>query len=325
MTLIIENDTRRYIRDLARILTELYRYEGYDVYYRAPTVEELESWFRSMDPDYDPLETAVVETSKGIVVGYADAWVMDDYQPGYIRVIVDPILPEPLYTEAYASLLRWAGRTLAYYDRSVNPITIYAGREYSRSHITLESMLGGSLTQVDSGTLMEYRGSLSNPIPPGLVEELVVENPGETVVRELVEVVNDAFSIYPDHYPWSFERAWNYYSTRFGKSKGEFFIIVLRNKDTGEIAGMTEITYYDTAAGGKVGYVALLAVRRDYQRRGLGRYLLSRASAILRRIGVERLVLDSVPEARRMYEKLGFSPVFKWVKVRVPLEAVLSI
>lgn len=88
---------------------------------------------------------------------------------------------------------------------------------------------------------------------------------------------------------------------------------------------MTEITYYDTAAGGKVGYVSLLAVRRNYQRRGLGMYLLSRASSILRRIGVERLSLDSVPEARRMYEKLGFSPVFKWVKVRVPLEAVLLI
>ncbi len=325
MTLTVENDSRRYIRELARILVKLYEHEGYDKYYRRPTVGEIESWFRSLDPDYDPLETSVLRTSRGEIVGYADAWVTEDYHPGYIRVIIDPSLPEPLYREAYVILLRWAGRTLAYYDRSVNPATIYAGREYSRSHMILESIMGGSLTRVESGILMEYRGSLNNPIPPGTIDELVVENPSVTMVEELVEVVNDAFSIYPDHHPWSFERAWSYYSTQFSKLKGEFFIIILHNKYSGEIGGMAEITHYTTATGGKVGYVSLLAVRRNYQRRGLGKYLLSRAFAILKRMGVERLVLDSVPEARRMYEKLGFSPVFKWVKMRVPLETVLSV
>ena len=325
MPLVVENDSREYLEDLASILVKLYEYEDYGAYYRAPTVDELRSWYYSMEPDYDPRETAVLKTSKGRVVGYADAWAREDYQPGYARVIVDPSLPEPLYTRAYRALLRWAGETLAYYERSIGPATIHAGREYSRSHTTLRALLGGTLTEAVSAVLMEYRGSLENPLPPGLVEEVLLENPSMRVVRELAETVNDAFSIYPDHYPWSLERAWRYYTTRFNESKGEFFVIAARSRDTGEIAGFSEIEYYKASVGGRIGYVSLLAVKRRYQGRGLGKYLLSRASTILRRLGVEKLVLDSVPEARRVYEKLGFSPVFRWVKVRVPLGAVLSV
>ena len=325
MTLTIEYGLQRYIRDVAEILEKLYIYEGYDNYYKMPTIDEIRSWYSPTNSKYDPLETAVLKTSKGKVIGYAEARTPDDYKPGYTRVIVDPSLPEPLYTEALTILLRWSGRTLAYYDRSVNPITVYAGREHSRIHSAIESIMGGSLIPQDSAYLMEYKGVIANPIPPGLEEQLIIENPSEYAVRELVEVVNDAFSIYPDHHRWKFEEAWNYYNRQFNLDKGTFFIIILRNKDTGEIAGMTEILHYTTGSGRRVGYVSLLAVKRDYQRKGLGRYLLSRASIILKKININTLLLDSVPEARRMYEKLGFSYILKWVKARVPLEAILSI
>ena len=322
MPLRIKHDLLNYVNEASVLLSKLYRSDGYSDYYPKPSPEEIESWM-SNDPEYDPLETAILETDTGMVIGYALSWAMNEYKPGYARIILDPELPEPLYHEALLALIRWIGGTLAYYDRAIGPVSLYINREYSRLHLSILDIFGGSAVFSYAGSLMEFRGSLDIPIPPGLREEVIHALPDISVIEEFRRVVNDAFSIYPGHTEWSFERAWNYYNLMFNKYRGEFFVITLWAGN--EVAGFAEITHYETASGRRIGYVSLLATRREYQGRGIGSYLLARASRLLKRIGIDVLALDSMPKAQSLYEKLGFVPVIRSLKAMTPLEALLAV
>ncbi|MEB3806083.1 MAG: GNAT family N-acetyltransferase [Desulfurococcales archaeon] len=322
MPLRLSHNLLDYVNEASIILSKVYEENNYINYYPKPTPEEIESWLKS-DPEYDPLETAIAETSTGEVIGYAIAWVADDYEPGGGRVTIDPGIPEPLYTEALRLLLHWIGETLAYYDKAIDPATIYIGREYSRIHLAVENILGGRALYAHSGSLMEFRGSLGSTPPPGFREEVILNLPDISLVDEIRGVVNDAFSIYPGSGEWELTNAWNYYKLMFTEHPGEYFIVALLGEEG--LAGLVEINHYEVLGGRRVGYVSLLATRREYQGRGIGSYLLSRAKEALEHMGIDTLVLDSVPKAQPLYEKLGFTPVLRNLKAHVPVTALLSL
>ncbi len=59
-------------------------------------------------------------------------------------------------------------------------------------------------------------------------------------------------------------------------------------------------------AAGPVGVIGSVIVRDDYQRRGLGRYIMGHALDWLRAMGVRSVYLDATPAGRPLYTSLGF-------------------
>jgi len=59
-------------------------------------------------------------------------------------------------------------------------------------------------------------------------------------------------------------------------------------------------------AAGPVGMIGSVIVRDDYQRRGLGRYIMGYALDWLRAMGARAVYLDATPAGRPLYTSLGF-------------------
>jgi len=60
----------------------------------------------------------------------------------------------------------------------------------------------------------------------------------------------------------------------------------------------------------KAGWIGLLIVHPDHRGRGVGTMLMITAINYLKRIGVETIRLEAVPEAVRLYQRLGFVEEF---------------
>ncbi len=301
------------LEPIADILRRLYDVEGLADYYPYPEPADLRRWY--MDhPDWDPLESAKVVTERGVMAGYGFAYSPDDYENGFARVIVDPLLPPSIAREAAVALLRWAGSVLRLYDYSSEPVWLGIGKRLGYTWRLVWPLLSRWSQEETSGYLMVYDSRLEAPPVPGVIESVYVNMPPEAVIEEARDVVNDAFSAYPDHYEWTSENAYHYYATMYRMRRGEFFLLVAR--EYGEAVGIAEGRIYRSGTGRLIGYVSLLAVRRGFQGRGLGKRFLSVLSRIFRGMGAETMVLDSVPEARRVYESLGFSVVYEFSRVK---------
>ena len=61
---------------------------------------------------------------------------------------------------------------------------------------------------------------------------------------------------------------------------------------------------------GKAGWIGLLIVHPDHRGRGVGTMLMITAINYLKRIGIETIRLEAVPEAVRLYQRLGFVEEF---------------
>jgi ribosomal protein S18 acetylase RimI-like enzyme len=57
---------------------------------------------------------------------------------------------------------------------------------------------------------------------------------------------------------------------------------------------------------GKVGWVGMLIVDKEYRRRSVGTVLMKRAMSYLLDLGVETIKLEAVPEISSLYRRLGF-------------------
>jgi len=60
----------------------------------------------------------------------------------------------------------------------------------------------------------------------------------------------------------------------------------------------------------KAGWIGLLIVHPDHRGRGVGTMLMITAINYLKRIGIETIRLEAVPEAVRLYQRLGFVEEF---------------
>ncbi|WP_311043612.1 GNAT family N-acetyltransferase [Rhizobium lentis] len=59
----------------------------------------------------------------------------------------------------------------------------------------------------------------------------------------------------------------------------------------------------------RTGVVRLVAIRRDYQRQGLGRILMCEVEKLSAKHGLCRLELHAAPDAVPFYEKLGWAMI----------------
>ena len=75
----------------------------------------------------------------------------------------------------------------------------------------------------------------------------------------------------------------------------------------GRIVGTISTTPYDT----ELGWIGMLVVAPDRQRRGLGQQLMRAALDHLIARGTARIMLDASEEGRSLYRKLGFRELYK--------------
>jgi ribosomal protein S18 acetylase RimI-like enzyme len=125
--------------------------------------------------------------------------------------------------------------------------------------------------------------------------------------REVFDAVNEAFEDSWDHVPGRFDewRHWNLDNESFDP---ELWWLVY---DGAEIAGLCLCRPYE--AEPDMGWVASLAVRRPWRRRGIARALLLTAFREFKRRGFARVGLgvdaESLTGADRLYETAGMRPI----------------
>jgi ribosomal protein S18 acetylase RimI-like enzyme len=151
---------------------------------------------------------------------------------------------------------------------------------------------------------IDLGGDLPEPrFPPGLDVRTFVAGEG----RAIFAAVDEAFEDTRDHVPGVFEewRHWNLEHEAF--DPGLWWLV----HDAGEIAGLCLCRPYE--AEPDLGWVATLAVRRPWRRRGIARALLLTAFHEFKRRGFARVGLgvdaDSVTGAHVLYERAGMRPI----------------
>ncbi len=151
---------------------------------------------------------------------------------------------------------------------------------------------------------IDLAGELPEPrLPDGL--EVRTFAPGQE--RAVFDAVDEAFRDSWDHVPGVFEQ-WRHWALEHEAFDPELWWLAY---DGGEIAGACLCRPYESEPD--MGWVASLAVRRPWRRRGLARALLLRSFHEFRRRGFARVGLgvdaDSLTGANRLYESAGMQPI----------------
>ncbi len=273
-------------------------------------------WFRG---DYEPESfAAIVEDRR--VYGFGWAWVNVEEGPapvGFVSVSWDPRLPSGDVFRVLYMLLSWARHSLEGWQDVRGVVAVRVGGLEVLEPVARVLRVSPGEARVRL-LLMEAPGRISYGGSVG-VEVVEVRPDRDPVVLEaLVDIFNDAFSVYEGFWPWSVDRARRYYERLYRERRALTLFAYLG----GVPVGFVEASLHRSASGDIVGEVGLLAVRRQWQGRGIGGFLLARAVEWLYREGATRVYLDATPEASRLYSKMGFRTVYEYLQLRLPLASL---
>jgi mycothiol synthase len=141
------------------------------------------------------------------------------------------------------------------------------------------------------------------PLPPEWPEGIAVRMMREGEERRVYEVDQEAFADHWDFTPTPFDE-WSHWSLEDGFDPTCWFVA----EQDGEIAGVS-LCRPEREGRPDMGWVATLAVRRPWRRRGLGLALLLHSFRELRARGRERAGLgvdgENTTGAVRLYERAG--------------------
>jgi glucosamine-phosphate N-acetyltransferase len=73
--------------------------------------------------------------------------------------------------------------------------------------------------------------------------------------------------------------------------------------------------------GGRVGHIEDVSVHGDHQRQGIGTALVEHAIKTARRAGCYKVILDCFDELVPFYERMGFRPFNRGLRLDLPHEA----
>ena len=137
--------------------------------------------------------------------------------------------------------------------------------------------------------------------------------------RAVHHVIDTAFGEWEDREPETFEDWHAYMETRASANPSPWFVAVSESLVVG---AATTMLYPPEVEG----WIEELAVEREHRRRGIGKALLTRAAAELRRAGMEKAMLstDSRGAGRHLYESAGMSLVRSFTKFAKPLKTAGS-
>jgi len=240
------------------------------------------------------------------LVGYV--WAEFSSRRGSANVCIDPDLSidvrrmvlDRVFDEIRGEALR----------RGRSPIIVFhAGREYGELYYLLKSIREPLLIEY-SGVLMELdaldkrfllEGSRSR-------EDVIVRREdGIEKAGTIAEIFNDAFSVYPWFMEWSVDDARKWY-------KLHKMTVFIAYSGKGEPLGYCDISIYENYYGERAGYLRTLAVKRSYQGRGIGTYLLYQAIKEVMETGVSKIYLDAVYGIEKFYSRRGFKPVHRYAR-----------
>ncbi len=311
MRLIVKNMGRGFEGEIARLENTLGSQHG-GCYSEPVSLEDVRGWLSSQDLEPEELALALVD---GRLAGYAWAWVSDKEELSFTSIRLDPSMPQDTINGAARLLLSWARLSLEEWQGVRGVVDVRLGPLAGFTHSILARHLPGLESYRETGVLMRLESPRPRRAPEGarIVEVDPVRD--RDALESIVNIYNDAFSIYPDFMNWNIEDAANYFRRMYKRHR----MIVLQALEGSEPVGFVEAYEYSSTCGRVIGYLSLLAVSRRFQGRGVGSMLLSSALEKLRAGGVGEIVLVAVPEAVRLYMRLGFRPLRVYVKSRVPL------
>ncbi len=279
-------------------------------YARRSDISDVKVMFESTW--FDPQEFALVFMGSR-VVGLGWAWELP--RTNRIAMCVDSRLPIGIVEECTRSILGWARHSFE--SRGIRGVVrISAWCEYGYLHRVLKHVLDGApYIETTWGTLMVFRGfERKYELPKGYRVRIASVDD----IPRIVDVVNRAFSVYDWFEAWNPEDIRKYYE-KYG-----YTMLVVEN-DVGDIVGYVDFEVFEAVDGSKTGIVGTLAVDPCYQRRGIGRALLSIAVEMLRSRGAERIILDGVSGLEPLYRKLGFVEYRRWALLITPMSALPTL
>ncbi|MCE4602837.1 MAG: GNAT family N-acetyltransferase [Desulfurococcales archaeon] len=276
-------------------------------------VETVRSWLE--EGDTDPEEMAIA-LEDNVVAGYAWAWKRrENPSISWVMMRINPLIPTSTMLEAAKLLLSWARHSLEAWQEARGATKLRLGLLGGYTMALAQRLVRGLEHYKPSGLLMEARGPVVVEEPPGIVVREAYPWSSDEDLEAIVSIYNDAFSVYEGHHDWDTTRARGY----FRRLKARLEPKVLLALVDGVPQGFVDLYIYESICGVRVGYIALLAVARDSQGRGVGSTLLARAVNVLLSEGVESVVLHAIPEVAGLYVRRGFRARRIYVEARVPL------
>lgn len=130
--------------------------------------------------------------------------------------------------------------------------------------------------------------------------------------------IDESFEDHWGHQPLTFDE-WHLYYTHSPDFRADLTVIAL-DTERNEVAAacMMKVVADEVASTGmKIAWLLAIGVRRPWRKMGLGAALVSQAMLNCRAAGLDYLRLgvdsDNPTGALRLYERLGFRPIWRWV------------
>lgn len=295
---------------IAELQNRVYRASGIACHQAASRADELERLLSGGSR----WRVGAASTGRGLLLGVS--WVRPSEGRLWAYILVDPLLPRPIALSVYRALARWSLEEA--HGPLGGPVLLGLGVYYGPLHWLASEALGFSPGEaVREYTLMESSVTVAREprAPSGFMVSLLEAPPSGRLLEEAVWVINDAFSVYPDHEDLEPEEARRWLGELFRLRPGSFIAVASRG---GRVCGVAVAYPVETVCGERKVYLSTLAVARPCQGRGLGRLLVEAVKWRSHLLGARGVVLDSEPAAEGLYYRLGFTPVAWWARALVP-------
>jgi ribosomal protein S18 acetylase RimI-like enzyme len=293
----------------------------------AETMDDMEREFD--DPWSQPrLDGRIIRNLKGKLVAIARIFVNPAPTTENVAYLLCEIEPEAREQGLEQECLEWmeerATARLAQAAQAegadVMPRVLRTGiPETSQSEILLYQENGYKHTR--SFFKMErdlHQPIPENPLPPGLA----LRNYGEDIDQALRLAQNEAFADHWGHEPMTRED-WQNFIIQSSAMRRDLTLVVMDREEVVAYSVNGIKTEENERLGIRRGWINLLGTRRKYRKHGIASALLAETMRRFKAEGMDTVGLgvdaDSLTNALRLYEKLGF----KAVKTRVVLEKQL--
>lgn len=246
------------------------------------------------------------------VTGFA--WVYRDNSFSCrVFLCTDISMPTWVSLESTTMLLSWARYSCL--KQGARGIACIDGWSlYSGMYNHLRKLLGDSIVEDYTATLMVYKGSPGKYFVP---RNYYVRKATRRDIPYITGVYNKAFSIYSWFKPSSTsDKEWF-----FEKKKPLALVVVDREN---RVVGYSVALVYKAFDNRLTAVIDTVAVDPCHQKRGLGSALVSRTIEELTRRGVRRIYLDSVKGLEKLYSRLGFIEYTRWMVFYTPLDSLPS-
>ncbi len=258
------------------------------------TIDELyNTWFKATW--FKPCDYMLILLNDR-VVGSTYMWLSNDMFRAMINI--DPYLVDNVKYMVLEEIVNWM-KDKVIREGYTSLARIRMGYEYRFLHNLLSKIFTPIYIDYTASLMIldhnRYRSFSEKTVYP---PDIVLEKAGLEDVDKIVEIYNDAFSIYPWFIKWELEDARRFYSSR----KLLTHILYVN----GEPIGYCDAEIYRNIVGEEIGYIYTLAIKKKYRGKGYGSILLKKTIDTLLEKRVRNIYLDAVEGVEKYYLERGF-------------------